>query len=174
VTTLAPLRSQWTKAESVYHVRVTGILSHLLVKIQGWRPSGASPGWARDLARAGALVPSHRPTCDAPQDTMTAPQEAPPPSRRCRVRLARAAGASPARRAPPRPPPDGSPCLRQPWVLPSWAPRCDAPATTPRSQAAGSRQARDEPPPRWRHGDTTQAQGSAVGRHGHTQTVGHG
>jgi hypothetical protein len=37
VTTQAPLRSRWTKAESVYHVRerVTGILSHLLVKIQG-------------------------------------------------------------------------------------------------------------------------------------------
>jgi hypothetical protein len=36
VTTLAPLRSPWTKAESVYHVQVMETLSHLLVKIQGW------------------------------------------------------------------------------------------------------------------------------------------
>ena len=44
VTTLAPRRSQWTTAESVYHVRVTGILSHLLVKIYGCRASAPVRG----------------------------------------------------------------------------------------------------------------------------------
>jgi hypothetical protein len=54
VTTHAPLRSRWTKAASVYHVRerVTGILSHLLVKIQGWTLSNAPPPEHASCGRA--------------------------------------------------------------------------------------------------------------------------
>ena len=51
MTTQAPLRSRWTKAESVYHVRVwvTGILSHLLCKDTRLFPVACTRlfGWER-------------------------------------------------------------------------------------------------------------------------------
>jgi hypothetical protein len=46
MTTQAPLRSRWTKAESAYHVRGTddgGTPTSPLVKIQGCRQSPANP-----------------------------------------------------------------------------------------------------------------------------------
>jgi hypothetical protein len=55
VTTLATLRSRRTKAPPVYHVREPSAgesPTSLIIKIQGWRQSGASRCWARRRSQA--------------------------------------------------------------------------------------------------------------------------
>jgi hypothetical protein len=96
--------------------------------------------WTWHAAAPGGSPPTapRRPT-----DRRDRPSEGHAPSRRCRVRLARASGASPsALDCPARP-------TRAPWAGCSRArgstvpsPRCDAPARTPRRRAARPRQAR--------------------------------
>ena len=53
MTTHAPLRSQWTKAQSVYHVRGLGDGESptSLIKIQGYWRSPARRCWARETLR---------------------------------------------------------------------------------------------------------------------------
>jgi hypothetical protein len=63
MTTHAPLRSRRTKAESVYHVQITGdrdAPTSPLVKIQGWRASAPVPGSARRAAQTLAQYPHSR------------------------------------------------------------------------------------------------------------------
>jgi hypothetical protein len=76
--------------------------------------SAAGLCWARDRAQTCAVGPPR----DGPHAAIPAPRDATPLTRWCRAWLELAAGASPARRQPSRPPHESSPGLLPLWARP--------------------------------------------------------